>query len=72
MDGTPSNQRQQIKALTDKLSANGVPDAVAYISEKEVTQVSGDLAKLGYREQEYSPLFQAPTEPISFVVINLR
>jgi hypothetical protein len=45
---------------------------VAYISEKEVMQVSADLAKLGYREWEYSPLFQAPTEPISFVVMNLR
>ena len=72
MDGTPSNQRQQIKELTDKLSANGVPDTVAYISEKEVMQVSVDLSKLGYREQEYSSLFQKPTEPISFVVMNLR
>ena len=66
------SERQQIKELTDKLSANGVPDTVAYISKKEVMRVSADLAKLGYREQEYSSLFQAPTEPISFVVMNLR
>ena len=72
MEGTPNRQRQKIKELTDKLSANGVPDTVAYISEKEVMRASVDLAKLGYREQEYSSLFQKPTEPISFVVMNLR
>jgi hypothetical protein len=72
MEGTPNSQKQQIKELTDKLSANGVPDTVAYIREKEVMRVSVDLAKLGYREQEYSSLFQTPTEPISFVIMNLR
>jgi len=46
---------------------------VAYVSEKEVLQVSADLAELGYDEQQYTPLFQGPpTEPISFVVMNLR
>ena len=70
---TPSSQRQQIKELADKLSTNGVPDTVAYVSEKEVLQVSADLAELGYDEQQYTSLFQGPpTEPISFVVMNLR
>ena len=70
---TPSSQRQQIKELADKLSTDGVPDTVAYVSEKEVLQVSADLAELGYDEQQYTSLFQGPpTEPISFVVMNLR
>ena len=73
MEETPSSQRQQIKELADKLSVNGVPDTVAYVSEKEVLQVSADLAELGYDEQQYTSLFQGPpTEPISFVVMNLR
>jgi hypothetical protein len=72
MEGTPSSQQQQIKELAGKLSIDGVPDTVAYVTEKEVRQVSSDLALLGYHDQRYTPLFQGPTEPISFVIMNLR
>jgi hypothetical protein len=72
MQGTPNAQRQQITELANSLSANGVPDTVAYVSEKEVNQVSADLAGLGYEERHYTPLFQGPVEPISFVVMNFR
>ena len=72
MEGTPNGQRQKITELANTLNANGVPDTVAYVSEKEVKQVSADLAKLGYEEQGYTTLFQGPVEPISFVVMNLR
>ena len=34
------SQRQQIYELADTLNTNGVPDTVAYVSEKEVKQVS--------------------------------
>ena len=44
MEGTPSSQQKQIKELAGKLSINGVPDTVAYVTEKEVMQVSSDLA----------------------------
>jgi len=71
MEGTPSNQQKKIKELTDQLSINGVPDTVAYITEKEVMQVSSDLAELGYDEELYAPIFQGSTEPISFVIMNL-
>ena len=71
MEGTPSSQQKQIKELADKLSINGVPDTVAYVTEKEVMQVSSDLAVLGYNEQQYAPLFKGPIEPISFVVMNV-
>jgi len=71
MEGTPSNQQKKIKELAGKLSINGVPDTVAYVTEKEVMQVSSDLAVLGYDEQLYGPLFKGPTEPISFVIMNL-
>ena len=69
--GTPSSQQQQIKELVDQLNIDGVPDTVAYVTEKEVRQVSSDLALLGYHDQRYIPLFQGPTEPISFVIMNL-
>jgi len=72
MPGTPNAQHQQINELANSLSANGVPDTVAYVSEKEVGQVSADLAELGYVEQNYTPLFQGPVEPVSFVVMNFR
>ena len=71
MEGTPSNQQNKIKELVDKLSVNGVPDTVAYITEKEVMQVSSDLAELGYDEELYAPLFQESTKPIAFVIMNL-
>ena len=70
-EGTPSNQQNKIKELVDKLSVNGVPDTVAYIMEKEVMQVSSDLAELGYDEELYAPLFQESTKPITFVIMNL-
>ena len=72
MEGTPNGQRQQITKLADTLSINGVPDTVAYVSEKEVKQVAADLDQLGYNERGYTSLFQGPVDPISFVVINLR
>ena len=71
MEGTPSSQQKQIKELAGKLSINGVPDTVAYVTEKEVMQVSSDLAVLGYDEQQYAPLFKGPIEPISFVIMNV-
>ena len=69
--GTPSNQQQQIKELVDQLNIDGVPDTVAYVTEKEVSQVSSDLALLGYHDQRYIPLFQGPTEPISFLFLMI-
>ena len=71
MEGAPSSQQKQIKELASKLSTNGVPDTVAYVTEKEVMKVSADLAELGYDEQLYAPLFQGSTEAISFVIMNL-
>ena len=71
MEGTPSSQQKQIKELADKLSTHGVPDTVAYVTEKEVMKGSADLAELGYDEQLYAPLFQGSTEAISFVIMNL-
>jgi len=71
MEGAPSSQQKQIKELAGKLSINGVPDTVAYVTEKEVMDVSSDLAVLGYDEQQYAPLFKGPIEPISFVIMNL-
>jgi hypothetical protein len=71
MEETPSSQQKQIKELAGKLSINGVPDTVAYVTEKEVMQVSSELAELGYDEQLYAPLFKGPIEPISFVIMNL-
>ena len=71
MEGAPSSQQKQIKELAGKLSTNGVPDTVAYVTEKEVMKVSADLAELGYDEQLYAPLFQGSTEAISFVIMNL-
>ena len=72
VEGTPNGQRQIIYELANTLNINGVPDTVAYISSKEVQQVSSDLAKLGYDERVYATLFQGPTDPVSFVIINLR
>lgn len=72
MEGTPNAPRQKITKLADTLSSNGVPDTVAYVSEKEVQQVSAGLAELGYEERNYIPLFQGPLEPISFVIMNFR
>jgi len=71
MQGAPNHKQKQINELVEKLSINGVPDTVAYVTEKEVMQVSADLANLGYNEELYAPLFQGPTEPISFVIMNL-
>tara|TARA_B100000446_G_scaffold105462_1_gene98696 strand:+ start:58 stop:1104 length:1047 start_codon:yes stop_codon:yes gene_type:complete len=71
MEGAPSSQQKQIKELASKLSTNGVPDTVAYVTEKEVMKVSADLAELGYDKQLYAPLFQGSTEAISFVIMNL-
>ena len=71
MEGAPSSQQKQIKELAGKLSTHGVPDTVAYVTEKEVMKVSADLAELGYDEQLYAPLFQGSTEAISFVIMNL-
>ncbi|MBT3514991.1 MAG: hypothetical protein HOB32_03190 [Nitrospina sp.] len=71
MEGTPSSKQKQIKELAAKLSTNGVPDTVAYVTKKEVMEVSTDLAELGYDEKIYTPLFKGSTDPISFVIMNL-
>ncbi|MCH8158066.1 MAG: hypothetical protein IID18_10025, partial [Nitrospinae bacterium] len=72
MEGTPKHQHQQMEKLVRNLSVHGVPDTVAYVTESEVRQVADQLAALGYAAPDYAPLFQGPSEPISFVIMNFR
>jgi SAM-dependent MidA family methyltransferase len=72
MLGTPKKQRKQIAELAKNLSATGVPDTVAYITESEVTESAGRLKKLGYGERDLKNAFDRSTQPIAFGHMTLR
>jgi len=72
MPGTPKKQRKQIAELAKNLSATGVPDTVAYITESEVAESAGRLKKLGYGERDLKAAFDRTTQPIAFGHMTLR
>ena len=72
MPGTPKKQRKQIAELAKNLSATGVPDTVAYITESEVTESTGRLKKLGYGERDLKNAFDRTNQPIAFGHMTLR
>jgi SAM-dependent MidA family methyltransferase len=72
MPGTPKKQRKQIAELAKNLSATGVPDTVAYITEREVAESTGRLKKLGYGERDLKNAFDQSTQPIAFSHMTLR
>ena len=69
--GTPKKQRRQLAELVRRLSAAGVPDTVAYITQSEVEQAAAGLRKLGYREADLRAAFQAPPPPVAFAHLSL-
>jgi len=66
MPGTPKKQRKLIAQGAKNLSAAGVPDTVAYVTETEVLSVAALLKKLRYREKDLQTAFNAPERPITF------
>ncbi len=72
LPGTPKKQRKQIAELARNLSATGVPDTVAYITESEVEESSGRLKKLGYGERDLKAAFDRSSQPIAFGHMTLR
>jgi len=72
MPGTPKKQRKQIAELAKNLSATGVPDTVAYVTESEVAAAAGRLKKLGYDERNLKHIFEPSPQPITFCHMTLR
>ncbi|NIQ01829.1 MAG: hypothetical protein GWM98_16670 [Nitrospinaceae bacterium] len=72
MPGTPKKQRKQIAQLAKSLSATGVPDTVAYVTESEVAESAGRLKKLGYGERDLKNAFDLTSQPIVFGHMTLR
>ena len=72
MPGTPKKQRKLILQLAKSLSAHGVPDTVAYVTQEEVFTALKPLRKLGYREKDLSASFQSPPPPVSFIHIQFK
>ena len=72
MPGTPKKQRKLISQLVKSLSARGVPDTVAYVTQEEVFTALKPLRKLGYREKDLSASFQSPPPPVSFIHIQFK
>lgn len=70
--GTPKKQRKQILQLVKNLSAHGVPDTVAYVTQEEAFAALKPLRKLGYREKDIQASFQSPPPPVSFVHIQFK
>ncbi|MGP0628281.1 hypothetical protein ACTRW9_01080 [Nitrospina sp. 32_T5] len=72
LPGTPKKQRKLIAQLVKNLSARGVPDTVAYVTESEVRAVEKPLRKLGYREKDIQRSFSLNDAPIQFCRLTLR
>ncbi len=72
LPGTPKKQKKQIAQAVKNLSPHGVPDTVAYVTEKEVFSVLKSLRRLGYRENDLKHAFNAAPQPIAFVALHLR
>jgi len=72
MPGTPKKYRKLIQQRVKSLSPVGVPDTVAYVTEKEVHSAAKRLRKLGYREKDLQSGFNNIDQPISFVRMNFQ
>ncbi len=72
LPGTPKKQKKQIAKAVKGLNPHGVPDTVAYVTEKEVFSVLKSLRRLGYRENDLKQAFNAPPPPIAFTALHLR
>lgn len=72
MPGTPKKQRKQIQQKVQTMSSRGVPDTVAYVTEKEVHSASKQLRQLGYREKDLQRGFLSYDQPISFVRMKFQ
>ncbi len=72
MPGTPKKYRKLIQQRVQSLSHAGVPDTVAYVTEKEVHSVAKQLGELGYRDTDLQNGFLNIDQPISFVRMNFQ
>jgi hypothetical protein len=69
---TPKKQKQRIEELARNLSAVGVPDTVAYVTEHETFTVIKKLKQLGYEETVLKKTFRNPRQPIAFAGVRFR
>ncbi len=70
MPGTPKKQKKLIAKLAAALSVRGVPDTVAYITNREAQDAFPRLRKLGYREKDLDRAFTQAPLPIAFIRAN--
>lgn len=70
LPGTPKKKRKQIEQLSSRMSPRGVPDTVAYVTEREVLSSLKSLLKLGYREKCLRAAFARDPDPVSFIAIH--
>ncbi|BCA54958.1 hypothetical protein W02_20980 [Nitrospira sp. KM1] len=63
---TPSEEREHLQALSRDLKPSGIPDAVAYVTEEELTACSHDLEEVGYDPQSFFIALTAPPGPVDY------
>ena len=68
----PGEERETLGALARSLKPSGVPDAVAYVTEEELTASSKDLEEVGYDPQSFLIALTAPPSPVDYYHMAIR
>jgi Putative S-adenosyl-L-methionine-dependent methyltransferase len=62
----PPEERDALQALVRSLTAAGIPDTVAYLTEEELMAASKDLEGIGYDPQSFRIALTAPPSPVDY------
>ena len=65
-EGTPAAERREMEAMLQGLKRNGIPDTVAYLTEREIMAAVSDLAGIGYDREAIRTMLQAPPQPVDY------
>jgi SAM-dependent MidA family methyltransferase len=69
---TPAAERAGMQALVDGMKLTGVPDAVAYLTEEELTAASRNLEEIGYEPHSFLIALTAPPSPVDYFHLQIH
>ncbi len=69
-EGTPAAERREMEAMLQGLKRDGVPDTVAYLTEREIMAAVSDLAGIGYDQEAIRTMLQAPPQPVDYYCLS--
>lgn len=62
----PAEERERLAHILESLKPDGVPDAVAYVTETEILEAQRALEELGYDLDFVLAALQAPPQPVDY------